>query len=531
MLLANGSCLLRRPLRWLVTAWTSLQQWSWPLAVGLLAGLWLLLGTTTELLQDPDTLLHLKIGAWIHSHGAVPHVDVFSHTRYGAPWVAHEWLAACLMAAAHRLGGWTALMVGTVAVFTLTLAGLTRWLLQRLPPIYALLLVALAAAPLSAHLLARPHVLSWPLLLVWTIGLVQAREANGPSKWLLLVMVVWANLHGSFTLGLLLAGGFALEAVMAAWGDRALLAKQVRAWVFFCVLSVGAAMITPYGWQGLGLTLQVTGLSHLQDIAEWAPPSGAGLVPVMLWGTVITALSVLGLLRMPLARWGLLAGLVYQASTASRMGSMLGLLAPVLMAGALGHGLRAKTSATQQAGSSPSDRHTHAQTSVSKVDVFFNDHARPASWAACCVASLCLAFAAVAMHAQGRYSIPVPMHISKALQALKKAYPMGVSGHVFNDYNLGAALIDQGISVFVDGRADVYGNALLHDYFETVRSTDPQKIERIFCTYGIGWTMLGPTTALADYLNSSPGWTLVYQDQVSVVHVGNGSAPCRAQPQ
>jgi hypothetical protein len=322
VLLANGSCLLRRPLRWLVTAWTSLQQWSWPLAVGLLAGLWLLLGTTTELLQDPDTLLHLKIGAWIHSHGAVPHVDVFSHTRYGAPWVAHEWLAACLMAAAYRLGGWTALMVGAVAVFTLTLTGLTRWLLQRLPPIYALLLVALAAAPLSAHLLARPHVLSWPLLLVWTIGLVQAREANnGPSKWLLLVMVVWANLHGSFTLGLLLAGGFALEAVMAAWGDRALLAKQARAWVFFCVLSVGAAMITPYGWQGLGLTLHVTGLTHLQDIAEWAPPSGAGLVPVMLWGTVITALSVLGLLRMPLARWGLLAGLVYQASTASRMGS------------------------------------------------------------------------------------------------------------------------------------------------------------------------------------------------------------------
>jgi hypothetical protein len=131
------------------------------------------------------------------------------------------------------------------------------------------------------------------------------------------------------------------------------------------------------------------------------------------------------------------------------------------------------------------------------------------------------------MHAQGRYSPPVPLHISQALQALKKAYPMGVSGHVFNDYNFGAALIDQDISVFVDGRADVYGNALLEDYFQTLRSTDPVLIESALCAYGITWTVLSPETALSRYVRSNPAWVLIYQDPVVLVHVKKNQAPCR----
>jgi hypothetical protein len=60
-----------------------------------------------------------------------------------------------------------------------------------------------ASAPrgalLSIHFLARPHLLSYPCLVLWLAGLVRAVEGGTyPSLLLLPVMTFWANLHGGF---------------------------------------------------------------------------------------------------------------------------------------------------------------------------------------------------------------------------------------------------------------------------------------------------------------------------------------------
>jgi hypothetical protein len=54
---------------------------------------------------DPDVFLHLKIGEWIWLYGRIPTVDPFSFTRFGQPWVAHEWLFELIMYLTHRIGG------------------------------------------------------------------------------------------------------------------------------------------------------------------------------------------------------------------------------------------------------------------------------------------------------------------------------------------------------------------------------------------------------------------------------------------
>ena len=67
------------------------------------------------------------------------------------------------------------------------------------------------------HLLARPHALALPLLVIWMAGIVRARDAGRvPSPALLPVMVLWCNLHGGFVVGLLFAGLLAGEAVLQA---------------------------------------------------------------------------------------------------------------------------------------------------------------------------------------------------------------------------------------------------------------------------------------------------------------------------
>src|SRR5205807_297202 len=96
-----------------------------------------------------------------------------------------------------------------------------HFLLRRLPPLPALIGAAAAAALLLPHALARPHVLALPLLVLWSGLLLAARDADRPPPFTALaVMVLWANLHGSFAFGLALAAVLAGEAVVQRGAGR-----------------------------------------------------------------------------------------------------------------------------------------------------------------------------------------------------------------------------------------------------------------------------------------------------------------------
>src|SRR5258706_406251 len=140
---------------------------SWPLLAALLVfGRLLMAGTA--LLNDPDTYLHIAAGRWILAHGALPVQDPFSHSMAGAPWISSEWLAQVLLAAVHDHLGWSGVVVLAASCVAVAVGLLTHFLLRRWPPLPALVAVALAAAMLLPHCLARPHVIVLPLLVLWS---------------------------------------------------------------------------------------------------------------------------------------------------------------------------------------------------------------------------------------------------------------------------------------------------------------------------------------------------------------------------
>ena len=245
---------------------------SWPLLIALLALLCVLGVERIDVLADPDTYLHLGAGRWMLAHGAVPATDPFSHSLPGAPWLAHEWLAELMLTGAYQWAGWTGLGALVALTFAATLAYLMRFLLARMEPVHAVFFTMYAACMLAAHLLARPHALAWPLLALWVGTLVQALEQHRPPPWWLLgVMVLWANLHGSFMLGIALGSGLALEATLYPPPDQ----RRAGAWRWWCfmALAAGAAMATPAGWQGLWFPLHLVRMSVALDlIGEWRSP-------------------------------------------------------------------------------------------------------------------------------------------------------------------------------------------------------------------------------------------------------------------
>ena len=150
------------------------------------------LANASGLLGDPDTYWHIVVGRWILAHHAAAHADIFSNSKPGAPWVPQEWLAETIFAPLYDGWGWNGPVLITALSLAVTLAILTRALLGWLEPVHVLAAVAAA----SGLILARPYILTLPIMVLWFAALVEARERNRvPPLWLAALMTVWANLY------------------------------------------------------------------------------------------------------------------------------------------------------------------------------------------------------------------------------------------------------------------------------------------------------------------------------------------------
>ena len=136
-------------------------------------------------LNDGDTYWHIRAGEWMLAHHSVLRFDIFSYTLPGAPWHTQEWLAEVLMALAWAVGGWIGIHLLFGASMGLA-AGLVGYFLRkRLDLVPAVLAAVLGLSCVSASLLARPHLLTLPLLAAWTWGLVAALTRTQPVTILL----------------------------------------------------------------------------------------------------------------------------------------------------------------------------------------------------------------------------------------------------------------------------------------------------------------------------------------------------------
>src|SRR5262249_10260136 len=154
-----------------------------------------------------------------------------------------------------------------------TLAYLTRFLLRRVEPVYALAFIFLAGAMMAPSLLSRPHVIVWPLTAVWVGTLVECSERRrAPPWWLLGVLVLWTNLHGSFVMALALAGAIAADAVPPGevrW-------QTARRWALFLLVAAACTLINPHGYRAITFAFDLMSMKVLPLIDEWRSPNLQG---------------------------------------------------------------------------------------------------------------------------------------------------------------------------------------------------------------------------------------------------------------
>ena len=454
------------------------------------------------LLADPDTHWHIAIGEWILAHGTVPIVDSHSHTFLGRPWIAKEWLSQILLALAFNMGGWGAVASLCAASIGLTFALLLRILLRDIGPLPATLFTVAAIAMTAAHFFARPHVLAFPFMVIWVAGLVRAvEERRAPDHRQLLGMLLWANLHGGFTLGLLLCGAFALEAVATA-RDANERRSLFFAWLKFGAAAFGVACITPYGPESMLVTFRIFDLGDaLSLIQEWKSPDFQNQPMMELVLLLALCAGFSRGLKLPIVRLIVVIGLLHLFLKHARNAELLALLTPLAIAPIL-----AKQWPSIQPVGLPG-----SQTLPQRIATL----SHPAGLYAM---ALNLSLAAVFAGGIIKFGGIRPSPDTTPTAALEFAHHAGLKGAVFNDYGFGGALIHAGIPTFIDGRAELFGGQFMKDYAAAV-SLRGKSFEAALDRYKIDWTFLATNQAANSLLEHLPDWQRVYRDDTATIFV------------
>ncbi|MGX7876685.1 hypothetical protein ACVDG5_032035 [Mesorhizobium sp. ORM6] len=222
------------------------------------------------ILQDPDNWWHVKVGLDFLANRTFPAVDPYSYTFAGQPWIAKEWLGQVILALAYRAGGWNGVVTLIIATVGLTVFLMGWFLSAWLKPILAIALAFVAAFLIAPIYTARPHVFTLPIIVVWTAVLFRAaQEERAPPPWLLVLVVLWANLHATFTLSFVIAAFAGLDLLARSGLSKpAIVAK----WVAFGLLCPLVSLMHPYGVKAIMATLTVAyGNEAVPLILEWRP--------------------------------------------------------------------------------------------------------------------------------------------------------------------------------------------------------------------------------------------------------------------
>lgn len=458
-----------------------------------------------KFLNDPDTLWHVAVGKDIWLTKSFPHVDAYSHTFAGEPWIAKEWLSQIILYAAFAMGGWNGVALLTIAVMLFVTWRLYGAMSAHLKPILAAAVTVSALSLCSDVFVARPHILVLPVIMIFVQGVwTAAQENRAPSFWLLAVMCVWSNMHASFTFGF--AAAF-LAFLFYLYETRDFRSKAAMRWVVFGALLPVAAMVHPYGFESIWSTVTIVESEALPYITEWRPFTLPQDTKVELALLGMLVLALVSRFRVNVVTALFFCLLLHMYLTHTRFTYLLFTLAPLLFV---------RDVAAQFPSLSYSVWAKEAETSPAE---------RALAASARFAIPIVLAMIAAGAAAVGVSANWTPPGTAYPIAAINAARDHGVAGNVLNEYNFGGALIFEGEKTFVDGRADrLFQEGFIPKIAASMQTDGDKVLSEQINDYGIGWSIVKPSDGRAAHFDAM-GWRRIYEDEFAVVHAAPASAP------
>lgn len=456
---------------------------------------------------DGDLARHLRHGLYMLQHHSLIWHDPFSFTRPGEPFVPFEYGSQLIYALVYRVTGLAGVTVFAGCLIGTVYALLARLLLRRgVDPLLVFLATSAAVILGVHHWLARPHLISWVVIVI-CFGLVES--ARRPPLWIYPVLfALWANIHGGWLYGIALLGiYFVGHLVEYRFFDRS---EEELAWTRHFALALPlawfATLATPMGlglWRHLYVHLGDTYV--LDHTAEFESPNfhslGAKLLLMILLGAL--AALIASRRRMHAARFLLVLAGVWWALIAGRNIPLFGLTGLGVVA------LHLDPEWRRLPGSWLARRRAGFNAGAA--------HASTTGWVLLCGGLLALVAGSHGTVFGRRLLADDFDSTAFPVTAVRKARAAHLGGRIFADFTWGGYILfawpEQ--RVFIDGGTDFYGSSVMRDY-AAVASLDPgwrEVLER----NNVRSVLTRSDSRLARELVRTPGWSLWYCDSVAAL--------------
>jgi len=464
-----------------------------------------------NLLGDADTGYHIRAGEYIIDNLNVPSHDLFSHITPPLEWTAHEWLSEVILALIHRASGLTGVVVAMAILIAFVHVILLRFLRSSgISIIVAACIVALSAGASIIHWLARPHIFSLLLILIWYIILDTYQYKKKNYLYLLLpLMLLWVNLHGGFIAGFMLLAVYITGNILMAIfqkEERYEKTSKIKTLAVYFILCLLITLLNPKGYEILLFPFKLISNTFIMDhVSEFLSPNFHTdlrfeymlILMILVFGVSVLRLNAIEIMLVLLFTHMSLYSARYIPLYAIILSPILGRQIDNLLQEFRERRLIKRILAV-------SDR-TAKTDSMTK----FNP------WAIMTVIVLTLmVFTGRVTYEFDKKKLPVD-----AVQFLQQE---NLAGNMFNNDEFGDYIIYAAwpqYRVFFDGRSDMYGKEKMKEYFRIMGIE--KRWEEVLTKYNITWIIFNTKSPLSSFLIERDDWKLIYSDKVANIFVKN----------
>jgi len=229
-------------------------------------------------LSDPDIWWHLRNSEMLFARHAWLRADLYSFTVYGRAWINPEWLAEIPYYLAWRVFGLVGIKALSLLLIEAIFGGLLYLCWRTTGHVKASACACYLAILLgSVSFGPRTILFGYCCLIAQLLILEKFRSQRRAPLWLLPPLYcLWINLHGSWSLGLIVLAIFVGSGLIEGrWGKLTAerwSARQIRQLGVATAASIAALFVNPYGYR---LVLYPFDMAfnqklNISHVAEWS---------------------------------------------------------------------------------------------------------------------------------------------------------------------------------------------------------------------------------------------------------------------
>jgi hypothetical protein len=444
-------------------------------------------------IADPDIWWHLRNAeVLVQTHAVVRH-DLYSFTAAGSPWMNEAWLSELPYYFGWQWFGIRGIYLVMLFEVELILMGIYGLAWLESGNVKAAFAAAWPAVWLATVSFGPRTLLAGWICLVAELYIFALYRRGRDLTWLLPpLFALWANLHGSWLIGMVLLGIFGASGLLqGTWGRLQATRwspQQLRKLALVGGLSVGALFLNPYGYRLVFYPFEFAFKQRLNvgHVDEWLSLDFHDVRGKILFA-MLAATIVLALVRK--RRWAvhevafvLLA--FYSAMTYSRFLFLVAILLTPMLAKELNF-----------------------------LDPY--DPGRDKPWLnALLIVATIVGCTLRLPSSEYLMRDTVRQYPVLAMNYLRDFHP---KGRVFNDCLWGGFLEwnARDIPVFMDSRIDIFEyNGVFADYLDALSVT---RTLEVLDKYRIRYVLFRRDQSLAYLLMHNSGWKVDYQDGVTVL--------------